>query len=203
MPQRVGPVLMVGSSVACAKPEKGALRWTLTSGQGDNCKLLHSVQVSALIHPRSMIIRIFLYHSRRNEMREKNIKWKQLPSKKNRKEWPFSHWAKIFPIPFGKIYQYQMQRNNSVSRTRKRATERRFPRSTRLIRLVRCFPMNSCGAVMTRWCAQSKGHLAGPSSSSLPPPPPSSSSSVIPNLPENSSCFSLYFLRSSSKNTTP
>ncbi|KRX45739.1 hypothetical protein T05_13869 [Trichinella murrelli] len=160
MPQRVGPVLMVGSSVACAKPEKGALRWTLTSGQGDNCKLLHSVQVSALIHPRSMIIRIFLYHSRRNEMREKNIKWKQLPGKKNKA-------------------------------------------STHACAQVRCFPMNSCGAVMTRWCAQSKGHLAGPSSSSLPPPPPSSSSSVIPNLPENSSCFSLYFLRSSSKNTTP
>ncbi|KRX60634.1 hypothetical protein T09_13054 [Trichinella sp. T9] len=129
MPQRVGPVLMVGSSVACAKPEKGALRWTLTSGQGDNCKLLHSVQVSALIHPRKA--------------------------------------------------------------------------STHACAQVRCFPMNSCGTVMTRWCAQSKGHLAGPSSSSLPPPPPSSSSSVIPNLPENSSCFSLYFLRSSSKNTTP
>ncbi|KRY32120.1 hypothetical protein T01_11776 [Trichinella spiralis] len=156
MPQRVGPVLMVGSSVACAKPEKGAPRWTLTSGQGDNCKLLHSVQVSALIHPRC---------------------WCK-SGHRPRKPLPFDLLSLISNLAW--IVSFYG-----------------------LLSVVRCFPMNSCGAVMTRWCAQSKGHLAGPSSTSLPPPPPSSSSSVIPNLPENFSCFSLYFLRSSSKNTTP
>ncbi|KRX89294.1 hypothetical protein T4E_3499 [Trichinella pseudospiralis] len=75
MPQCIGPVLMVGSSVACAK----ALRWTLTSGQGDNCKLLHTVSgrpcSSIGANPPTVDDYLhFLYHSRPNEKREKNIK---------------------------------------------------------------------------------------------------------------------------------
>ncbi|KRY67248.1 hypothetical protein T4A_3574 [Trichinella pseudospiralis] len=59
--------------------EKEALRWTLTSGQGDNCKLLHTVSgrpcSSIGANPPTVDDYLhFLYHSRPNEKREKNIK---------------------------------------------------------------------------------------------------------------------------------
>ncbi|KRZ03904.1 hypothetical protein T11_9654 [Trichinella zimbabwensis] len=162
--------------------KKGALRWTLTSGQGDNCKLLHTISG----RPCSSVGVNNPSTCKSGHRPRKPLPFDLLSLILNL-AWIISFYGSLlvvksghfhtgqtfFPSPFGKIYQYPMQHNNSDSRIRKPTIKRHFPRSTRLIQLVRCSPTNSCSAVMTRWCSQSKGHLAGPSSSS------SSSSSLL------------------------